>query len=230
MRSLKYWKLLILLFYCFLSPRIVLADVLPENPWDSHCPVNEEEVFCRETLKDYSSPPLFTNCTPYENNENYRLLTYKKDFSENNDRIYIEYKYCRNKTVARKATVELFLFKKYLVMLFLTLLIELIVLALLRFISSPKIFGAVVIANIVSVFMLLMLSWFSSNNFLIVMAGEVMVYFFEVLIISKLIHSSLTKKVSSSILLANLASAIIGTFILYQIHILFVTWLANLIL
>ncbi|MFA6754683.1 MAG: hypothetical protein WCR68_02475 [Candidatus Dojkabacteria bacterium] len=206
------------------------ADILPENPWSSHCLANEVEITCQETLNDYSSPPLSTNCVPYENNDDYRLLTYKKDFNENDDRIYMEYKYCGNLSQIENTTVALFFLKKYLVMLFLTLLIELTVLVLLRFISSFKVFGIVVIANIVSVLMLLLLSWYFNTNFILLIIGEIMVYLSEVMIISKLTHSGLTKKVWISILLANLASAIIGTIILYQLYTPFVTWLTNLVL
>lgn len=209
-------KLLVFLTFflllSFIQPTDIYANLLPLNPFNSSCSQEFEPVYCKVTMKDYSSPVLKNECTMYENNSDFREVSYKKDFS--NGLITITYQYCPINSSAKNNLM----FKTLtaaIPALVLTIILEGLVLLLFKFFTNFRIVFSFILVNIFSYSGLLLFlnnTIAPFNYYIWMIILEILVVVFEVNLLK-----IMTRKTYSQIILpvfmANLVSATLGTFL-----------------
>lgn len=197
--------LTLLLSLLFFYPSKALADVINPAYFTASCNPGETEIECSWTRNSISGP-IKDGCTKYKNNPNYRYLegTGSTFGGEN--------KYCF-KPVSTNNLVMFYL-KEFLFLFTITFLIELPIF-ILHGLRSKKAILSVTTANLISTFFLYLATiTLPFSGFLPLLAMELAVIAFEVIIIKNSLKNISLRKIMISVLVANIVSATLGTFFL----------------
>lgn len=189
----------------------VFADVINPEWFAKKCNSNEIEVTCSYSSKVPFGPRTSDSCSSYKLHPDYQFLTaHGSSFGG-------EEKYCYK--ASNPISFVLFLFKDYLVLLSVTLPLELSVLWLIRFLKSKNIVKGVILANVISVALLVLVGTFLKLDLLVVASlGEILVFAVEVAVIRLLTKEFGALRLIASVFLANVFSAIVGTLLLFAIQ------------
>lgn len=191
-------------------PKSAYADLVNPEYYIKKCGAGEIEVSCTYRSEEPDGPLTYNGCSPYKNNPNYRFLVGEGHSFGGGS------KYCFKSASPFQLVKNVIL--RTLPQLLGTLIIELSVFYLLGF-RSKRDLTTITLVNTVSVFAFAAVGITIQMNVLSILVAEVLITAFETLVISKGIHKPL-KLVAKTTVVANILSAILGSFGLLLIRLM----------
>lgn len=195
--------------FFFFFPKITFADVPNPSYLNAKCNPDEIEVICRWG-RDSLGSPVKSECARYENNPNYRFLDGTgSTFGGSREFCF--------KAVSTSDFI-IYHFKAVLMLLFITLLFE-IPIFLILVSKNRRALQAVLSANLISVLLFYFITVILSLSGLVMLiVMELVVIIFEALFIKLILNEIGFGKILRYSIIANMASAILGSVLLYYIN------------
>jgi len=213
---MKVTLIFILTFSClfFIAPKYVSADLINPRYDKEICSFNEKQVECTYISTEPFGPKVYNGCEKYENHPNYRLLVGEGHSFGG------KMKYCfKPETISDLLNYHM---KIFFPLLAITFILEIpIFLALLG--RNRKVFTTTIFMNIISLSLLYLFTvMIPSKGFIQIILMELTVVVFETIFIKSFLKKVHLKKIMIYSIIANTASALLGS--------LFLIWTFSLVL
>ncbi len=207
----------IVLIFLFFIPSIVRADIPNPDFLNAQCPNGEQLIECDTGFRlNPNASRLPNQCLFYENNPSYQSLSVQSQWGGTVDQDHGQRKYCYHPASSLEGLT--YHGKRLLLLLAVTILLELPIYYRFGFKSKNNLLQ-VILANLISLPTFYLISLVSPiHSFVVLLALEIAVIFFEAMFLYNLNKVLGLKKVLLSAIVANAFSAIVGSFIVSIIN------------